>query len=473
VTSRSPAEARTTATGSLGTGTAAAEPELGRRVRSFYQGCSFPDYDPDDSPSSLMAKAARSGFAAWLSEQMSFGESVRVLDVGCGTGQLPIFLSLHNRTVVGAAVRHDRAQAIPLRTEESTVEDRVDEDRSGQPSPPSRRVQVAQNLALAVVSFLLVFVVAELALKGAGYGKVELYRADPLLYWSLEPNQKRFTKVDRHPVHTNSHGTRGPEFQVRKPANVFRVLAVGDSKTFGWGLPDEETYARVIERELQHRVRPGVRVEVINAGVNAWSYDQILAYLRERGLSYEPDLVVLGDANLWTEFSPDASPEFVRAFMRRVHLKNLLRRSAIYHYGIELKLQRFYDRHRVRFIPVDPTREAAPMDSDAAVDHWSAVLDDIARLLHEQETAAIFLYMPTEGEVAGTSSFANGEIRRVKAATADRYGFPFLDLTNGFREYESPLFLPGDVAHPNARGNRLIAERLVDVVGDLGEAGGI
>jgi SAM-dependent methyltransferase len=102
VTSRSPAEARTTATGSLGTGTAAAEPELGRRVRSFYQGCSFPDYDPDDSPSSLMAKAARSGFAAWLSEQMSFGESVRVLDVGCGTGQLPIFLSLHNRTVVGA-----------------------------------------------------------------------------------------------------------------------------------------------------------------------------------------------------------------------------------------------------------------------------------------------------------------------------------------------------------------------------------
>ena len=85
---------------------------------------------------------------------------------------------------------------------------------------PSRARKFAQNLALFALVFLLCFVVAEIALRLAGYGNLEIYQPDRRLYWRLKPNQDCFTKVDRRPVHINSHGTRGAEFPAEKPART-------------------------------------------------------------------------------------------------------------------------------------------------------------------------------------------------------------------------------------------------------------
>src|SRR5437870_7944636 len=101
------------------------------------------------------------------------------------------------------------------------------------PRPSSRLKTWLQNLALMLGSFALCFTVLEVSLRIAGYGDVEIYQPDPLVYWKLRPNQNCYTKVDHKPVHVNSHGTRGPEFQTAKPSNTIRILSLGDSKTFG------------------------------------------------------------------------------------------------------------------------------------------------------------------------------------------------------------------------------------------------
>src|SRR6185295_19417304 len=110
-------------------------------------------------------------------------------------------------------------------------------------SPPKFRWRrLGQNLALSIGVFVLCGLACEIALRLLGYGNLEIYEPDARLYWRLRPNQDCFTKVDRRPVHINAQGTRGPEFQVPKPAGTFRILSLGDSRTFGWGLADEETY---------------------------------------------------------------------------------------------------------------------------------------------------------------------------------------------------------------------------------------
>src|SRR5438445_2491659 len=255
----------------------------------------------------------------------------------------------------------------------------------------SRRRRLAHNLTLACVVFLLCLVFCEIALRLAGYGNLEIYEPDARLYWRLRPNQDCFTKVDHRPVHINALGTRGPEIQSAKPAGTFRILSLGDSRTFGWGLADEETYSRRVEKMLNDQWRgtlqpstlntqrpttnapltpalspsagarekraPSLlearRVEVINAGVNAWSYSQMVVYFREVGLTFQPDMVVLAEANLWTQFSEKNDPAFAEKFMRRVRLKNFLRQFALYHFVVEVQLQDFYQRHRTKFIPVD------------------------------------------------------------------------------------------------------------------------
>jgi SAM-dependent methyltransferase len=72
--------------------------EIGRKVKTFYEDCSFPGYEEFDSIVELAEKARRGIYARLLDEQLPLG--VRVLDAGCGTGQLGIFLSLTNRYVV-------------------------------------------------------------------------------------------------------------------------------------------------------------------------------------------------------------------------------------------------------------------------------------------------------------------------------------------------------------------------------------
>lgn len=71
-------------------------------VRAFYEKTPFPNYDDFDSIGSLVEKARRGLFAKLLDEQIPF--RTRVLEVGCGTGQLSNFLSVANRTVVGTDI---------------------------------------------------------------------------------------------------------------------------------------------------------------------------------------------------------------------------------------------------------------------------------------------------------------------------------------------------------------------------------
>lgn len=69
-------------------------------VRRFYARAPFPNYPPRDSLAALRARAARSEFARLLDAAIP-GDAL-VLEMGCGTGQLALFLSSADRVVVGA-----------------------------------------------------------------------------------------------------------------------------------------------------------------------------------------------------------------------------------------------------------------------------------------------------------------------------------------------------------------------------------
>ena len=69
-------------------------------VKQFYEEHPFPNYDEDESLSSLLSKSRKRIYSRLLAEQI--GHNTRVLEVGCGTGQLTNFLGMGCRTVVGA-----------------------------------------------------------------------------------------------------------------------------------------------------------------------------------------------------------------------------------------------------------------------------------------------------------------------------------------------------------------------------------
>ena len=327
----------------------------------------------------------------------------------------------------------------------------------------TKRRKIAQKFALFVSVFFLCFGILEVVLRLSGYGNLEVYDPDPILYWRLKPNQDCYTKVNHKPVHINSHGTRGAEFSIEKPANTIRILSLGDSRTFGWGLAENETYSAVLKGLLQKQYLAGTKVEVINAGVNAWSYPQMGLYFRNTGLSYKPDIVILAEANQWTQFSEKNPPEFVRQFMRRVRLKNLLRRCAIYHYAIELKLKAFYERHRTKFIPVDAAQDelfkAQQQSNPEGV--FRDAIDELCRLAKEHTIRPVLLYLPAVDEASAPNTPL---ILKVKREISEKRHVPLLDFSAEVQKAGNSLYLEGDPVHFNASGNALIATRLFELV---------
>ncbi len=73
--------------------------DITEKMKSFYEKTPFPNYDDFDNVASLIDKAKKGLFAKLLNDQIPFGS--RVIECGCGTGQLTNFLSVANRTVIG------------------------------------------------------------------------------------------------------------------------------------------------------------------------------------------------------------------------------------------------------------------------------------------------------------------------------------------------------------------------------------
>ncbi|MBN8592349.1 MAG: SGNH/GDSL hydrolase family protein [Anaerolineae bacterium] len=92
----------------------------------------------------------------------------------------------------------------------------------------------------------------------------------------------------------NRLGWRGPEIDLPKPENRFRIVAMGASTTYGFTPPDE-SYPAWLERTLREQFNL-THVEVINAGVIGYTTFNSLVSLPTRVLELEPDLVIIYDA---------------------------------------------------------------------------------------------------------------------------------------------------------------------------------
>jgi len=134
---------------------------------------------------------------------------------------------------------------------------------------------------------------------------------DPVLGWRQRAGLRgRFLGV---PLETSEIGLRNP-VAVNTPAGARHVLILGPSSTFGWGVPEEATYARRLEGLLQAR-DPERPVSVTNAGQIGYSSWQGVAFYRETARSLRPDIVVLAyganDVDRHRFFLQDQQPDHV------------------------------------------------------------------------------------------------------------------------------------------------------------------
>lgn len=141
-----------------------------------------------------------------------------------------------------------------------------------------------------------------------GNSIVHVKSDNPHLVYELRPGVKLSEEIE-----INSHGFRDGEFSLEKPKDVYRIIVIGDSVTFGWLQRQNEIYPEILEQRLNETAPTGRRYEVYNLGVGGYNAAQELELLRSKGMAYHPDLILVGycsndnqigyDAGLWRHFT--------------------------------------------------------------------------------------------------------------------------------------------------------------------------
>lgn len=160
-----------------------------------------------------------------------------------------------------------------------------------------RKKTFAVNTLLLAVSLLVTALLAEIILrhiKPADAGSSGDFRTPhPVYGWVLEPGASFLNSMQETtvPVKYNSLGWRDFEHTVENPANVTRVLVLGDSYM--------EAYSVHIKDALPSRLRQlalddNREIEVINLGVGGYGTLQEYLVYHHHGKKYQPNIVLLG-----------------------------------------------------------------------------------------------------------------------------------------------------------------------------------
>lgn len=156
------------------------------------------------------------------------------------------------------------------------------------------------GLLIAILALLTVLVTAELVLRVTGWGlsakslhMLHELRLDRPWLFGLRPGIKVTVPATGDVVYEiNEEGFRDRLYTRTPRPGTFRIIVLGNSVAFGYGVDVSDTFPKRLEEILNER-HPETHFEVLNFSVNGYNAYNQEAQLQDVGLAYEPDLVLV------------------------------------------------------------------------------------------------------------------------------------------------------------------------------------
>lgn len=261
---------------------------------------------------------------------------------------------------------------------------------------------------------------------------------------------------------SNRLGFRDRDHSLKKPPGTYRILLLGDSVSAGQGVRKyENTYPAILEEYLLDR---GLQIELLNFAVTGYNTQQEVWTLHDKGLAFDPDLVLVGyclndrkrsdGGVLTTLMEQQKAAEGPLQSRSRSH--PLLLKSALFRVL----------RYRVLPKPEEPPPEMIYGDT---VDESFKFL---ARLRDEHDFEVMVVQFPRFGKLL---EYRYLEEHQRTEEQAMLHGFAWFDLLPAFQECRRELVgkLGSDRYHPTGMGHRCAGEALGWEIFDQREAFGI
>jgi lysophospholipase L1-like esterase len=284
--------------------------------------------------------------------------------------------------------------------------------------------------------------------RNSAYFSPELDDTSPLYY--------TYSGIVAHGKEINVHYPDGKfrRFQLEKPADTFRIVAVGDSITELWNLPGFLNYTSFLETAVKEHV--GTTTEVIPLGVGGYnSWQQMHLYMRDFE-ALTADVMVLqfcpNDGDVMTLRPRPAGQAVPGSEWPRYEIVGT-------RYG-----RPDFDRYRIGPIQSriwwllagrgTPSHELNGCVQVAGNDEQRKAIAwfrDLARAKQIPLVAVLFPML--------VDDYSQPELAHVKSLL-DEAGVPYLDLLPEFKKHGSLSTLGRDSYHPNDKGHELAAQAI-------------
>ena len=168
---------------------------------------------------------------------------------------------------------------------------------------------LSRKLAISLLAFLSLTALGEIVLSVVGFSHLPALL--PLIVWNAEEDRglrggQGMFMEDRAQLwvpspgarlpygsdgteEINAAGYRGPLRTERPAAGVLRIVALGDSSTFGMGVPYADTWCAQLEASMR---QDGQSVEVLDLGVIGFTVEQGLERFEALATRLHPDVVI-------------------------------------------------------------------------------------------------------------------------------------------------------------------------------------
>lgn len=262
----------------------------------------------------------------------------------------------------------------------------------------------------------------------------------------------------QRPVSISSLGLRDREYTREKPQGTFRIVGVGDSVMFGWGVLEEETFLAVLERWLEDLPSPPDRYEVLNFAAPGYNTAIEVALLEQKALPLQPDLLIIHHvSNDW------GVPTFMQRkpdplSLKRSYFLDLLRARLA---SVTLERRQRLVGYRFDEVATDEEKEEirSRYQHMVGVRGYRRSMDRLGRLAREEGIPVMVLIGSTRGSQmrriqaqVKEQGFHSVSIGPVTDRILAQYGIP-----NEDRVLRRKLQVaPGD-PHPNAFGHYIYA----------------
>lgn len=298
---------------------------------------------------------------------------------------------------------------------------------------------------------------------------------DRLLFWRLRPGGKE-VGFDASTAVTNTAGFRGPLVEGPRRKGVPRIACLGDSVTYGVGVPFAKSYVGLVGAFLQETLhRP---VETVNAGCPGYSSFQGLRLLESRILPLQPDVVTFL-FGAWNDYTPaiggddDAKgirsrlPAWTDPLVSTLgHLRLFMALSQGRDAIAGARVDDRFGRRRMEEYMTGFERGRPPEGERVPPEKFRANLTAAVRACRSRGIEPVLITPPLEAASRrkyGISTFYREIVHEVAAAEKVRLAQTAEHLA-GWEERGTPVF--ADWVHPNACGYEIMARVITPMVAE-------